>query len=384
LTAVPPFWPAHPSRAGESMNRLHRHRVVSERFLLRILRSLRSHLGFETTTYIDERVGQYRRYWEEAASALSAEFEALTDSIWEVRRDGARTRIAHYVTEFDNPVTLRLAGDKALLYRLAGGTGISLPEHVVIGIDSVDEAQGLLARTGGPCVVKPARDTASGLGITTYVGGRYQLEWAVALASIFCPEVLVESQVPGESYRLLFLNGRMIHAVRRRGTRVQADGIHTVQELAARARVGPLDHFVERTLAAQGWAADAVPPNGTSVLLRGLPPGQSRTRELRTVYDEDATELIGPDLVAEVRTLVSRLGVSFAGIDVVTVDPSRSLTGSGALIEINTTPGIHHHDVHRNGGQPFRVGEAVLSELLSCARPETTSRTRPDSPGMVD
>jgi cyanophycin synthetase len=268
---------------------------------------------------------------------------------------------------------------------MAEAAGISVPEYVTVGIDNIDEAQDLLVRTGGPCVVKPVRDTASGLGITTYVQGPYALEWAVARASIFCPEILVESQVPGESYRLLFLNGDLIHAVRRRGTRVQADGIHTVRELAVRSRVGPFDEFGVRTLEAQGWTADAVPPNGTSVLLRGLPTGQTRTRELRTVYDEDVTSLIGPDLVDELSGLVLRLRVSFAGIDVITVDPTRPLgAGGGALIEVNTTPGIHHHDVRRDGNAPFRVGEAVLSELLSVAGHGTTSRAALDSPEIVD
>jgi len=367
------------------MNTLPRLRLASQRFLLRVLRSLRNHLGLETTTYVDERVGQYRRYWQDAASVLSAEFEALSDSIWEVRRNGVRTRIAHYVTELDNPAVLRLAGDKALLHRMAEAAGVSVPEHVTIGVEDIDQARDLLDRTGGPCVVKPARDTASGLGITTYVQGPYGLEWAVALASIFCPEILVESQVPGESYRLLFLNGRLLHAVRRRGTRVQADGVHTIRALAARARLGSFDRLMVRTLDAQGWTADAVPTDGTSVLLRGLPAGQGRTRELRTVYDEDVTELIGPDLVDELSMLVSRIGVSFAGIDVVTVDPSRPLGGGiGALIEINTTPGIHHHDVRRDGNGAFRVAEVVLSELLSPERRRTASLAGPEAPEMVD
>lgn len=348
------------------MSRLPRVRVVSERLLLRVIRSVRNHLGLETTTYIDKRVAQYRRYWAEAASALSAEFEALTDSIWEVRRNGNRTRIAHYVTELDDPVTLRLAGDKRFLYSMAEATGVPLAEHVFIGADAIDEAQRLLARTGGPCVIKPARGTASGLGITTYVYGRYGLEWAVARASLWCPEILVERQVPGESYRLLFLEGNMIHAVRRRGTRLRGDGVRTVRELAAEAGVGRLDRLVDLTLRAQDLAPDSVPPEGASVLLSGLPSGERRTRELRTVYDQDVTGLICPELVEEIRPLAARVGTSFAGVDLVTVDPSRPLRETGgAFLEINTTPGIHHHDVEGVEGGAFRVGELVLEKLLS-------------------
>lgn len=340
-------------------------RMGAERLILTVVRSLRHHLGLEKTTYVDQRVGQYRRYWEEAATALSADFEPLTERVWEVRRDGARTRIAHYVTELDNPVTLRLAGDKKYLYALAGSTGVPVPEHVFVGVDGIDEAHRLLGRIDGPCVVKPTRDTSSGLGITTYVSGRYGLEWAIARASLWCPEILVERQVPGESYRLLFLKGDMIHAVRRRGSRVRGDGVHTVRELASRGGVA-MDRLAHLTLEAQGLATGAVPADGASVLIGGLPVGEHRTRELRTVYDEDATNVIAPGLVAEIRPVVLGLGAAFAGVDVVTVDPTRPLRETGgAFIEVNTTPGIHHHDVRSEEGTNFRVGEIVLDELLA-------------------
>ena len=44
------------------------------------------------------------------------------------------------------------------------------------------------------------------------------------------------------------------------------------------------------------------------------------------------------------RRVVRAVGSSFAGVDVVTVDPTRPLRDSGGVfLEINTTPGIHHH-----------------------------------------
>jgi cyanophycin synthetase len=341
-------------------------RIGFKRLILRVVRSLRYHLGLEKTTYVDHRVEQYRRYWADAASALSAEFEPLTDSVWEVRRNGKSTRIAHYVTELDNPVTLRLAGDKEYLYRLAEAAGTPVPEHVFVDVECLDDAQRLLARTGGPLVVKPARDTSSGLGITTYVHGRRGLEWAIARASVWCPDILVESQAPGESYRLLFLVGNMIHAVRRRGTRVEADGVGTVRALAASAGVGRLDRLAMQTIQAQSLDAESVPPKGASILIRGLPESENRTRELRTVYDEDVTGLICPGIVDEIRPLIERLDTSFAGVDIVTVDPSRTLHEvGGVFLEVNTTPGIHHHDIRGEGSQPFQVGEVALAHLLS-------------------
>ncbi|MBE0595543.1 MAG: hypothetical protein IH616_24410 [Gemmatimonadales bacterium] len=349
------------------MTVLVRSRLGVYRLLLRIVRSLRSHLGLEKTTYVQQRVPEYRRYWEQAASDLSADFRVLSESIWEVSRGGARTRLANYVTEFDDPVTLALAGDKPLIYRLAQAERVPVPEYVV-----VDPGAPRLAldfhRNSGPCVVKPARDTSSGLGVTTYVTSRRGLLWAIARASMFCPEVMVEALVPGESYRLLFLEGRMIHAVRRRGTRVTGDGIGTVRQLVTRAHRARLDRIGELTLAAQGLSADAVPPAGASVLVRGLPAGETRQRELRTVYDEDVTALIAADVVVQLLPLVRRVGASFAGVDVVSVDPALPLRpGAAAMIEINTTPGIHHHHVPGTPAERFAVAEVVLERLLARA-----------------
>lgn len=350
------------------MIRLLRFRVVCWRFLLRILRSLRSHLGLERTRYIDQRVEEYRTYWEDAALALSVDFEALSESIWELRRDGVRTRVAHYVTEFDDPVTLRLAGDKALIYRMAEAEGVSVPEHVLVGTGTLQDAVNFLHRSNGPCVVKPARDTSSGLGVTTYVFSQNELEWAIARASIFCSDVIVESVVPGESYRLLFLEGRMINAVKRRGTRVSGDGVGTVRELVAQSYGEPLDSIADLTLGAQGLSGDTVPPQGASVLVRGLPSREARKRDLRTVYDEEMTGSISSDLVMELQPLVARAGASFAGVDVITVDPTVPLgQAGGALIEINTTPGIHHHNIPGAAGGTFTVAEVVLRRLLAAA-----------------
>lgn len=363
------------------MIRLARARMALKRGIVRLARSLRSRMGLEGTTYVTERTPEYRRYWERGAYRISAEFEALTDSFWEVRRGGARTRIASYVTELDDPVTLRIAGDKPLVYGMAESEGVPVPDHLVIGVGDVDAARDFLRRHDGPLVVKPARNTSSGLGVTTYVFRASALEWAVARASLLCPDVLVEAAVPGESCRLLFLDGRLIHAVRRRGARVLADGIRSVREATEEEHGTPLDPLAEWTLRAQGVGPDQVPAQGSSVLVRSLPFEEARTRELRTVYDEDVTDRIHPGLVEEVRPLIERVGAVFCGVDVITAEPGRSLAESrGAFIEINTTPGIHHHYLDPEDLDGEGVAELVLERLLGPPDPATGS-ARPDARG---
>lgn len=345
-----------------------RRRFGIVRWSCRIARSLRLRFGRDRTTYVSQRRDEYRGYWEAAAHELGAEFTILTRHAWQVRRNGHATRISNHVVQTDDLVTLRLAGDKGYCYRVASSVGLPIPVHWVGRPDALDELRRFRERVGGLLVVKPARATSSGLGITTHVRTAWQLERAAALASLFCDEVLVEQMVFGESYRLLFLDGELLHAVRRRGVRIVGDGETTVHGLirhglGARAARDP---EILHGLAHQELTLSTVLAAGREVLVRSRPvSGRSPRREVRTIYDEAITPLLSADLLAEVRQVVSALGTRFAGVDLITCDPSRALGDvGGVFLEVNTTPGIHHHyldpSVQATNSVAVRVLDAIL------------------------
>jgi cyanophycin synthetase len=327
--------------------------------LARVGRKVRAVWPGPRTVYVSERVREYRNYWFEAATLLGADFAELAPGVWQVRLGERQTRLVNFVTECDDPVTLHLAGDKPFGYALAQRAGVPSPEHRVVSLGSAGEAEQLL-RGGMPLVVKPAARTSSGLGVTTDVRTLSGLRGALALASLYDKRILVERMVLGESYRLLYLGGRLIHAVRRRGLRVTGDGQRSVGQLLAAAGHPPLEHddLVRATLAAQGMTLATLPARGGEILVRGLPSGGGK-RELRTVYDEAVSARCCADLAREGQRVVEALGSEFAGVDVITTDPATSLGRSGgAFIEINTTPGIHHHYVA--GGDPTATPVAVM------------------------
>ncbi len=281
----------------------------------RLARSLRRRLLPASTTYVHERVAEYRRYWEAGAAALGAEFVAMTDEVWDVRRNGRRARIYNFLTPCDDPGTRRLAGDKVYCYTLAAREGIPVPYHVVVRPGNLAPARAFLAAHAPPFVVKPARDTSSGLGVTTEVRTWRDVLRAAALASLYTSDILVERMMPGESCRLLYLDGRLIHAVRRRA--------------------------------------------------HGAGHGTAPVEELRTVYDETVTHLCGEPLAAECARVVAALGTEFAGIDLVCNDLRRPLAESGGtFLEINTTPGIHHHYITEEDHTVNPVARQVLAYLL--------------------
>jgi cyanophycin synthetase len=253
--------------------------------------------------------------------------------------------------------------------------GLPVPAHLVFSTAELDAAERFMAsRRGEFFVVKPAASTSGARGVTTHVGSPAELRSAAALASLYGERILIERWVPGESYRLLFLDDELIHASRRRGWRVRGDGASTVGRLIAartgaglrrkRSRSEERDRM--RTLEAQGLQVDSVPERGRTVLVQSVDTALPTNIEMRTVFDEDATADIGPALRDQAARAVRAIGSRFAGVDIITLDPSQPLERSGGAInEINTTPGLHHHYYQLGSvGHGTSPAVRVLARLL--------------------
>jgi cyanophycin synthetase len=341
--------------------------LEGRRLLLRLARRARRTLGIERTVYVDERVEEYRGYWSGAARRIGAEFHELTERAWEVRRNGRRTRVVLSHVQLNDTAVSDLCSDKPFCYRAASAAGVPVPRHATFTLETLGEAVEFFGRRKGYYVVKPAWDTSAGIGVTTQVRTRRQLERALLLATVFCPTCIVEEMIPGETCRLLYVGGQLVHAVRRRGLRVRGDGRSTLLELAERAWPSRtlLDANALWTLQAQSLTPGSVVANGEEVLVRTLPPGVGQERELRTVYDETVTERVGPGLREEIGRVVAELGSDLAGVDVITRDPGRSLADAGgAFLEINPAPGIHHHYISPADHEDHPVASRLLEFLL--------------------
>ncbi|HET7230265.1 MAG TPA: hypothetical protein VFJ16_09695 [Longimicrobium sp.] len=342
-------------------------RLRARRWRCRAVRDGRRALGLARTVYVDQRVDEYRGYWEGAARLLGAEFSELAPGIWQVRLGGRATRVAGHVVAADDPVTLRVAGDKPLCHALAARVGLRVPEHHLFHLADLERVRALVRASPGPWVIKPARGSASAQGVTTGIDAPERVEDAAVLASLFGPDLMLERMIPGESCRLLYLDGRLLHAVRRRGARVTGDGRATVSALAARAGLAAVlaSPGAAMDLHAQGLTHAYIPAAGETVLLRGVPPGRGTERELRTIYDETVTAQVHPSTARAAGNVVRLAGSRFAGVDIVTPDVTRPLEAcGGAFIELNTTPGIHHHYQTGHDRAEHPVAVAVLRALL--------------------
>ena len=317
----------------------------------------------------EPRIAFYRELWRRAAAALGedARFRELDDGFWEVRFRGRCTRMARGMVMLDSPVHVALANHKPLVHRLLAAADLPVPPYHEFTLATIERADAFLQEHGSPCVVKPARDSGGGEGVATHIT-RANLVRAALNASVHSRQILIERQIPGDSYRLLYLHGRLLHAIRRHPPRVTGDGRSTIRQLIAaenarRARDGgasvtrvETDLDLETSLAQAGYSPGSVPRAGEAVVVK------TAVNDNATSDNVAVTGEIGAALRDAGARAAATLGLTLAGVDVITRDPGVSLQqADGVILEVNAAPGLHHN---YNVARPETVDVAV--PLLRC------------------
>lgn len=315
------------------------------------------------------RAAFYAEVWHEAASRLGASVVPLGQDILEIRSNGASTRVQRNTTAIDDPVTLSIAGNKPLVYRLLAHRGLQVPNFLEFTLKEVAPAAAFLRRFGGEWVVKPAHG-AGGRGVTTGVITTFDLVRAAVNAAAYESTLVVEQQADGNLYRLLYLDGTLIDAVLRNRPTVVADGISSVRGLVAaenRARLEAgrsfaqglvsIDTDMRRTLAKQGLSLSSVPQKGMVVALKTV------INENSAADNFPATNLLCGSIIEECALAARAIGSRLSAVDLMTRDPAVPLAQSGGVIlEVNTTPGYHCHYYRQGEGCPAAFH--VLSRIL--------------------
>lgn len=357
-----------------------------------VLKALYVHaLGRAFLRYRDPRrraagrhqVAFYERVWREAAERLGAAFVPIGGGVAEIRLDGATVRVVENTCPIDDPVTLLLAGNKPLTYRLLRDRGLPTPGFAEFSLGAMGPALAFLGSGRGDRVVKPAAGTGGGRGVTTGVRTRGHLARAAAVASVYGDELLIEDQMAGDNYRLLYLDGRLLDAFVRKPPSVVADGRSTVAGLVrasneARLRFGSglsqvlltADLDMKRTLAKQGLTLGSTPAEGTVVTVKTV------VNENCGADNTSANHVLCPAVVEAGARAARAVGVRLAGVDLITPDPSLPLEeAGGAVLEVNTPPNYYYHYHKRDGAFPVAVH--VLERLLSGDPPPGESGPAP-------
>jgi cyanophycin synthetase len=343
-----------------------------ERLVLRFRKLWEEKRQTSRQVYFEHRVSEYREMWSAIAHHLGGTFQALAEDIWELDLGDQVIRINNHQLEFDNPVTLALAGKKPIVHRLLKQQGVAVPDYTVFQRTDLSAAYQFLDRYPNGCVIKPA-DGYGGKGVTTHIQTRYECRKAVILASLYSKDLLMEPQIPGESYRVLVIEGKVASIVRRRGISLVGDGKNSVMDLMTlendrrreqRRGLLTIDRDSLLHLKYHGLSLESIPEMGVSFMVKSVDEASKHMVEVRTVYNEDVTELVCDSIKHDAELAAKIIRSDFLGVDVITTDPSCSLKESGGVInEVNTTPALHHHYDISKESYPL-VGLAAVGALV--------------------
>ena len=320
------------------------------------------------------RAAFFDAYWKRAAAAAGAEIEAVGYEFYRLRKNGRLTYVRRGEVMLDDHLTLDIAGNKPLAHKLLKEQGYPVPEFLEYGLRDIEAARAFMEAQQGPCVVKPASGGAAGRGITTGINCLDRLRKASFRAAVYSSNarLIIEKQYQGGNYRLLYLGGEFIDAIRRDAPAVTGDGAGSLEALVQsenQARLDSdevtalspliLDLDARYALADRGLSLGHVPPEGERVAVKNASNQNSRF-ENRSVKDE-----IHPSIIEYGREISRVLNVALSGVDMMIVDHSAALSGSGCVVnEINTTPGLHHHALIANREREVDVGRLVVDYIF--------------------
>lgn len=319
----------------------------------------------------------YGPIWRSAAATLDAQVRDLGDGFLEIRSGHHRARVWRNLVELDDPVTLRLVGDKPAVHRLLSEADLPVPDFVTADRSDLSAAAEFVARSDAPCVVKPAFGTGRGMGVTCGVATVSDLHRGAVWAGRWGDSLLIEGQARGCEYRVLMLDGEILDVVRRRPPHVTGDGRSTVAELIdaenerRRSRAGQHGLFAIRidldcllALRAAGLTLGSVPRPGAEVTVKHA------ANENGPEDNESMPGAVGPAFAADMRTAVDALGARLASVEVVTSELDRSLRqAGGSIIEVNTTPGLHYHYQVADPERAIPVAVPILRAVLAAEGP---------------
>jgi D-alanine-D-alanine ligase-like ATP-grasp enzyme len=192
-------------------------------------------------------------------------------------------------------------------------------------------------------------------------------------AATFGRSLPIEEEIPGHSFRLVYLEGKLIDAIRRDPPALVGDGKRTIRQLmdaetAERLRdtgsfrsLIPLSPDLERTLSleVQRLTPPSVAARGQRIVVKSVinQNGRSENHPVRA--------RVHPSLERLGSRLVASMGVRLAGLDVITANIGVPLEeGGGVIHEVNAPPRLHYHGLVSDPAKAAPVGERVLDRVL--------------------
>jgi cyanophycin synthetase len=315
---------------------------------------------------------------DEAASRDIPFIRLNEQSLVQLGQGRFQQRIRATMTSKTSALAVDVAGDKKMTAQLIAAAGLPVPRSEVV--TTADEAVDAATRIGFPVVTKPLDGNhGRGVGLDLRTERDVRAGFERALLEARRGQVVVETFVAGNDYRVLVIGGRMVAVAQRVPAHVIGDGTHTVRELVELTNQDPrrgighekvltkirIDAAAEELVRTQGYELDGVPAEDALVKLAAT--GNMSTGGISIDRTWEAHEE-NVEIAEEAARVV---GLDVAGIDFLTPDISRPVRETGgAIVEVNAAPGFRMH-TNPTEGEPQYVAKHVIDLLFP---PGTPSR----------
>ncbi len=249
---------------------------------------------------------------------------------------------------------------------------IYLPAPRNISTRHINRIYNLAEAIGVPVVIKPL-DGNGGRDVVVNLSERKDIIKAAENIINKNQTVLVEEYIPGDDYRILVVNHKVVGVLRKNFAQVIGNDKNTVSELIDITnqdprRGGSLDRklmvniqinaLTLQLLEQQGFTLTSIPPDGMVIRLAfacNLHSGGTAV---------DVTNQIHPDNVEMAIRAAQQIGLDIAGIDYITPDISKSFREvRSGICEVNSQPGLDIHAVAENS-QDTRCARIIMDYLF--------------------
>ena len=323
-------------------------------------------LAYEKNCRAGPRVDHRYLYLEARRRGLPAVLKPPFDLV--LGHGKNQRRLHRMMTDRTPHLAFKLASSKTRTLSKLEDAGLPVPKHIPVA--NIADAQKAAQHIGFPVVVKPV-NTDRGVGITVGINSASALEQAYRYAREYDAEVAVEQFLPGETFRLVVVNGKLIAAACTQPTPVIGDGKSTVRDIVTRINMsamrGPghqkpltwieFDEEAHAILKSQSLTPDTVLPFGRTIRLR------SASNLSRGGQSVSVTSRVHPDNRKLAETCARISGLDIAGIDFRSEAIEKSWEdGFGAVIEVNPSPGLRMH-IHPTNGEVDDLATPILDLL---------------------
>lgn len=277
-------------------------------------------------------------------------------------------KIQATIASTTSSIAVEIVSDKELTRKLLSDQYIPFPKGVII--EEEEELKNAIKEIGFSVVIKP-NDGNHGRGITTCVNSYDDVLKAFRIAKTISDEVIMEKHIEGSDYRFLLINYKLVAISKRLPAMVKGDGVSSIQKLIDIVNTDPnrgLDHekiltritVDENTmdiLKRKNLTLDSVLPEELILFLKDTANISSGGTAI------DVTDIVHPHNIALVERIARLSELNICGLDIIATDITSPITeDTGALLEINASPGLRMHLCPSEGAS--RNVAAPIIEML--------------------